>query len=84
MKIAIRYVIVFLIGFLTASIASEAGLTRTETGEMRVCAFVILLLVLIFGGGWLDRRYLKKSAPSQEGFMADGSPLNSRVLLRAS
>ncbi len=60
MKKAIRYAVVFLIGFLIALVASEAGLTRTETGEMRVWAFVILLLVLMYGGGWLDRRYLKK------------------------
>ena len=60
MKKAIRYVIMFFIGGLSAFIAGEAGLTRTERGEMRVWAFVILILVLIYGGGWLDRRYLKK------------------------
>lgn len=51
MKKAIRYVIMFFIGGLSAFIAGEAGLTRTERGEMRVWAFVILILVLIYGGG---------------------------------
>ena len=60
MKKAIRYLIGFSLGGVGAFMAAEAGFTETETGEMRVWAFVILLLVLIYGIGWLDRRYLKE------------------------
>jgi len=59
----IRQLILIAFGFVSALIAARTGLTTTESGELDIWPFVILLVFLIFVGSWLGRNVLEKWIP---------------------
>lgn len=59
MKAAIRYTIIALIAAAIAVILGKAGVTHTDEKEIRWIPFILMILLLMQGGKWLDI-YLRK------------------------
>ena len=60
MKTAIRYGIIFALAFGLGLLVKELGLTHDAEGEIAWIPFVIYILLVMYGGGWLDRNLLQK------------------------
>jgi len=63
MKKAIRFGILFAIGFGLVALTKQLEITHDAEGELKWIPLGILMLVAMFGGGWLDRKVLQRFLP---------------------
>lgn len=63
MNKAIRYVIIISLGFGIGLSGKELGLWFDAEGEIVWIPFIIFLLLVTYGGGWLDRKVLQRFLP---------------------
>jgi len=63
MKKAIRFGILFAIGFGLVALTKQLEITHDAEGELKWIPVAIILLVALVGGGWLDRKVLQRLIP---------------------
>ena len=63
MNKAIRYVISIALGWGIGVSGMQLGLWGDAEGEIVWIPFIICILLVTYGGGWLDRKVLQRFLP---------------------